>query len=112
MTTDRQRLLGVKLLHTAVWAVVAGAIFALLPAIACDRKAVFGWLHVIILAEIAALSASRWTCPLTHVAERYTDDRRPNFDIFLPLPVARWNKQIFTAILVAAWGWAAARWLL
>jgi hypothetical protein len=46
------------------------------------------------------------------VAERYTDDRRPNFDIFLPLPVARWNKQIFTAILVAAWGWAAARWLL
>jgi hypothetical protein len=93
-----------KLLHSAVWAVVAGAIFALLPAIACDRKAVFGRLHVIILAEIATLAASRWTRPLTRVAERYTDDRRPNFDSFLLLPVARWSEQIFTVIPVAAWG--------
>lgn len=34
-------------------------------------------------------------------AERYTDDRTPNFDIFLPRWLARSNKQISTALLVA-----------
>ena len=33
--------------------------------------------------------------PLTAVAARYTDDRRANFDIYLPEWLARYNKQIF-----------------
>jgi len=36
-----------------------------------------------------------WRCPLTDVAARYTDDRRANFDIYLPEWLARYNKQIF-----------------
>ena len=48
---------------------------------------------------------------MLHVAARYTDDRSPNFDIFLPRALARWNKEVFTVLLVIAWGWAASRWL-
>ncbi len=109
--TDTQRLRGIKLLHTAVWAVVAGAIFALYPAITLDAPAAFGWLHGIIGAEILALALFRWKCPLTYLAERYTSERSPNFDIYLPRGLARWNKEIFTVILVAAWVMAGVRWL-
>ncbi len=94
-----------------MWAVIAGAIFALFPAIAFDDRALFAGLHVPIVAEIVVLAAFRWTCPLTHVAARYTDDRSPNFDIFLPRTLARWNKEVFTVLLVVAWCWAAWHWL-
>jgi hypothetical protein len=33
-------------------------------------------------------------CPLTAVAARHTDDRRDNFDIYLPEWLARWNKHL------------------
>ncbi|MGF1467093.1 MAG: hypothetical protein ACFCGT_13280 [Sandaracinaceae bacterium] len=107
-----RRLLLVKLVHTAVWVVVAGAVFALFPAIAFDRPGLFARLHLVIVAEILVLVAFRWTCPLRHIAARYTDDRSVNFDIFLPDVIARWNKPIFTTILLVAWSWAAWRWLL
>jgi hypothetical protein len=106
-----RRLAQIKIVHTAVWAVVAGSIVALFPSIAFDQRALFAALHVPILAEIVVLAAFRGTCPLTHVAARYTDDRSPDFDIFLPRLLARWNKEVFTALLLVAWTWAAWRWL-
>lgn len=109
---DARRLVLVKLVHTAVWAVVAGSIFALYPAIAWGELTVFAGLHVVIVAELLVLIAFKGTCPLTHVAARYTADRSPNFDIFLPRALAKWNKEVFTFILVVAWAWAAWRWLL
>jgi hypothetical protein len=36
-----------------------------------------------------------WFSQNTDVAARYTDDRRDNFDIYLPLWLARYNKLIF-----------------
>ena len=41
------------------------------------------------------VAVNRWQCPLTAVAARYTDDRRDNFDIYLPEWLARHNKLIF-----------------
>jgi hypothetical protein len=38
--------------------------------------------------------------PLTAIAERYTDDRRANFDIWLPEWLARHNKSIFGTMFV------------
>jgi hypothetical protein len=38
----------------------------------------------------------------TAVAARYTDDRRTNFDIYLPEWLARYNRQIFGPCFVAA----------
>jgi hypothetical protein len=51
--------------------------------------------------ECLVLLVNRMRCPLTGVAARYTADRRDNFDIYLPLWLARYNKHIFGSLFVA-----------
>jgi len=95
-----RRLRTVRLLHTAVWAVFAGCIVAI-PVLAWQRR--FGAAAVlagIVLGEVVVLWLNRWRCPLTAVAARYTDDRRANFDIYLPEWLARYNQQIFGPLYV------------
>jgi hypothetical protein len=55
----------------------------------------------VVFVEVAMLLLNRWRCPLTDIAERYTDDRRDNFDIYLPEWVARHNKTIFGGLYLA-----------
>ena len=105
-------LLWIKLLHTAVWALMAGAILAL-PVTAFARQ--FRWaliLTALVVCECAVLALNRGRCPLTEVAARFTDDRAPNFDIYLPVWLARNNKVIFGTLfalseLVVLWRWLA-----
>jgi hypothetical protein len=56
------------------------------------------------------LILNRWRCPLTSVAARYTDDRRDNFDIYLPEWIARHNQLIFGTLYVAGIIFTLARW--
>lgn len=67
-------------------------------------------LHTVIFVEVVVLVANRWRCPLTDVAARYTDDRRDNFDIYLPLWLARHNKEIFGGLYAAGIAYAVATW--
>jgi hypothetical protein len=99
-TATNRTLLAVKLAHTLVWAVFAGCIL-LLPYFAWRghlRTAAI--LIAVVMLEVVVLLANRFRCPLTGVAARYTEDRRDNFDIFLPLWLARYNKQIFGTMFV------------
>ncbi len=106
-------LVVVKLVHTAVWAVFAGCIVAI-PVLAWQgRLGVATLLAVVVLVEVIVLWLNGWRCPLTDVAARYTDERRANFDIYLPEWLARYNKQIFgplygAGLLVLAILWVAA----
>ena len=94
-------LRAVKVVHTVAWAVFAGCIL-ILPMAAWRKNFPAALLLIaIILVEVAVLIANRFRCPLTDVAARYTDDRRDNFDIYLPLWLARYNKQIFGTLFVA-----------
>lgn len=85
----------IKLLHTVVWAVFAGSIL-LIP-----MAALLGWWRLtfiligLVSLECVVLVFNRMKCPLTGVAARYTDNRQDNFDIYLPLWLARYNKHIF-----------------
>lgn len=63
--------------------------------------AVASVLVAIVCAEILVLAANGMRCPLTAVAARYTTDRADNFDIYLPLWLARYNKHIFGSLFVA-----------
>ena len=54
-----------------------------------------------LLAEVLVLAINRMRWPLTDVAEKYTEDRAANFDIYLPLWLARHNKSIFGSLFVA-----------
>jgi len=66
------------------------------------------WIIAAVFAEGVVLLINKGRCPLTPWAERHTDDRRPNFDIYLPVWLAKWNKWIFT--LLFALGLGVALW--
>jgi hypothetical protein len=69
-------------------------------AVVAGRFGAAAILAPLVLGEVVVLWLNRWSCPLTAVAARYTDDRRANFDIFLPEWLARYNKQIFGPVYV------------
>ena len=96
-----RRLRTIKLLHTAVWAVFAGGIVAIPVLTLQERFHLAAVLALIVLGEVIVLSINRWRCPLTTIAARYTEDRRANFDIYLPEWLARYNKQIFGPLYLA-----------
>jgi hypothetical protein len=94
-------LRAVKIVHTLAWALFAGCIVAL-PLAAWRRNFLAATVLIaVVLVEVVILLFNRFKCPLTDVAARYTDDRRDNFDIYLPLWIARYNKQIFGTLFVA-----------
>jgi hypothetical protein len=76
-----------------------------------DEFATVAVLTAVVMVEVAVLAANRLRCPLTAVAARFTDDRRANFDIYLPLWLATWNKQIFSALFVGGLLFTLVRWL-
>jgi len=101
----------VKAAHTVVWAFFAACIVAIPIASVLGAHSVAAWLAAVVLVEVAVLALNDMRCPLTAVAARYTVDRRPNFDIFLPEWLARHNKVVFGTLYVAGVVFALARWL-
>jgi len=105
-------LRAIKRIHTVIWAFFVACILAipLLTLLGRFRLAVV--FVAIVAFEVLVLVVNRMTCPLTDVASRYTDDRRANFDIYLPEWLARHNKTIFGSLYVAAILLLVARWLV
>jgi polyferredoxin len=91
----------IKLAHTVVWALLVAVILAI-PVMAWQERVIAtAVLTGIMLGEVLVLVVNGWRCPLTDLAARYTDDRRANFDIYLPLWLAANNKRIFGSIFAA-----------
>ncbi len=104
-------LLTIKLAHTAVWALLAGCVVAI-PIVAWrDELALAAVLCAVVFVEVLVLLFNEWRCPLTPMAARYTDDRRANFDIFLPEWLALYNKQIFGSLYIIGLVVVLYRWL-
>jgi hypothetical protein len=108
-------LIMVKLLHTAIWLFFAGCIVAIPFAGISGR---FGWAAILtglVLLECAVLAINRGRCPLTDLASRYTearvDTQVDNFDIYLPLWLARQNKMIFGTLFVIGELFVFGRWM-
>src|SRR5579872_5158044 len=105
-------LIGIKLLHTAIWLFFAGCIVAI-PFAGAQRH--FRWaalLTGLVLVECAVLALNRGRCPLTDLAGRYTDERPDNFDIYLPLWLARRNKTIFGTLFVVGELFVLGEWFI
>jgi hypothetical protein len=110
-TSQSNALRAVKLVHTAVWAFFASCILAI-PAFAWRANYGYASLFIgIVFIEVLVLVLNGWRCPLTPVAARYTDDRRDNFDIYLPESLARHNKFIFGVLYVAGIFFTLVRWM-
>ena len=104
-------LTAIKLLHTVIWAFLAGCILAL-PVLAAFRR--FRWaaiITVIILLECGVLAVNGGRCPLTNLAARYAVDRGSNFDIYLPNWLAEHNKVVFGVLFVAGESVVLGYWL-
>jgi predicted MFS family arabinose efflux permease len=90
----------IKLVHTAVWAVFASAILAIPIYAWLGAWRITFFLIALVTAECLVLVFNRMRCPLTGAAARHTDERQENFDIYLPLWLARWNKHVFGTLFV------------
>jgi hypothetical protein len=108
--TDAKALTVVKIAHTAIWVFFVACILG--APVAASR----GWFLLaavfigLVAMEAAVLLVNRWSCPLTGIAARYTDDRRDNFDIYLPQWLARHNKTIFTPLYLLGAAYTLVAW--
>jgi hypothetical protein len=101
----------VKSLHTAIWVFFATCVLAIPVAVFAGNESLAWLLIAIVAVEVLIIVVNRWRCPLTNVAARYTSDRRDNFDIYLPLWLARYNKIIFGTVFAVGLVYAALRFL-
>ena len=102
MMKDRSKLIAVKMIHTVVWAIFASSILAI-PVCAFNKNMSLAWGFIgFVLIEVIVLLINSMRCPLTDIASRYTSERPDNFDIYLPLWLARNNKVIFGGLYIAS----------
>lgn len=98
---NQGKLIIVKTAHTFVWALFAGSIIAT-PVCTYLTKFIVSFILIcIVLFEVLILALNKFKCPLTGIAARYTSDRKDNFDICLPLWLAKYNKKIFGTLYIA-----------
>ncbi|MGH9423324.1 MAG: hypothetical protein ACRD3J_25345 [Thermoanaerobaculia bacterium] len=107
----KTELRAIKLAHTAVWAFFAGCIVAIPICALVQRLDIAVTLIAIVFIEVLVLLFNGWRCPLTGIAARYTEERRDNFDIYLPEWLARHNKVIFGMLYLLGILVTLARWL-
>lgn len=102
----------VKLLHTAIWAFFVACIVALPVAGWYRRFDIALILMSLVLLECAVLAVNRGRCPLTTLAARFTLDRSPAFDIYLPQWLAKWNKTLFGTLFLVNCLLLVAEWMV
>lgn len=104
-------LRSVKLLHTVIWLLFVLCILAIPLLGWLGRFRPAAWLVGVVMGEVLVLVCNGLRCPLTGLAARYTGDRRDNFDIYLPLWLARHNKSVFGTLFVLGSLYTLVRWL-
>jgi hypothetical protein len=104
-------LTAIKVAHTIVWGFFVACIVAIW-AFAWSGNVRSAALSIgIVLIEVIVLIWNGLHCPLTPIAARYTDDRRANFDIYLPEWLARHTKVIFGGLYAGGIVLTLARWI-
>ncbi len=111
MRAREVQLRTVKLVHTLAWAFFAGCVIGIPFAAHAGRLGLAGVLIACVACESLVLAFNAWRCPLTGIAARYTEDRRANFDIYLPEWLARYNKEVFGSLYAAGIAWTLWVWL-
>ena len=101
MTTNVKLVL-VKILHTLIWLFFNVVIF-LLYAVIIGKIDKWVWICVsLIILELITLIVFKKICPITLIARKYSDSQKDNFDIYLPNWLAKYNKEVYTAIVLIA----------
>ena len=99
--TGNNKLQLIKSFHTLVWLFYNLVVFYLLYAVIVNQIDKWVWICVgLVILEGIVLAINKLRCPLTIVAEKYSDSEEDNFDIYLPNWLAKYNKTIYTLIFV------------
>jgi hypothetical protein len=99
--TDNSKLIAIKLIHTMVWTFFNGVIFYLAYAVLINRIDKWIWICLsFILLEGLLLLVFKRICPITIIARKYSKSNKENFDIYLPNWLAKYNKEIYSIIVL------------
>ncbi len=91
----------IKSIHTFVWIIMASANFLAFYLAFIGNFGAWFWAALVLLsAEIIVITANKWKCPITGWAEKHTSSRHPNFDIYLPEWLAKYNMRIFSVLII------------
>jgi polyferredoxin len=100
VNSAKQKLVLIKLLHTAIWIFFNLVLIYLFYAVIANRIDLWFWLGIgAFFLEFVVLLAFQWNCPLTFWARNYSDSTRHNFDIYLPEWIAQHNKTIYSILI-------------
>jgi len=98
---DQTKLTLIKIIHTVIWIFFNFVIFYMLYAVIMNKLDHWLWIgYGLFVLEGIILVAFKFFCPLTVMARKYSNSSKANFDIYLPNWLAKYNKQIYTSILV------------
>lgn len=95
------KLIIIKIAHTAIWIFFNVVIFYMLYAVIVNKLDKWLWMgYAFIILEGFTLLLFKFFCPLTLMARKYSNSAKDNFDIYLPNWLAKYNKLIYTVIMV------------
>lgn len=101
--SDDIKLALIKLLHTLIWIFFNVVIFYLCYAVFINKIDKWVWICIgLIATEGIVLLMFKNLCPITVIARNYSSSKKDNFDIYLPNWLAKYNKQIYSAIVLFA----------
>lgn len=99
--TDENKLIFLKSLHTLIWVFFNVVIFYFVYAVIVNKIDRWVWICLgLVVLEGLVLLIFKSFCPITIVARKYSDSTKDNFDIYLPNGLAKYNKRIYTTIMV------------
>lgn len=99
------KLISIKLIHTAIWIFFNVVIFYMLYAVLVNKIDKWLWIgYGLFILEGLVLWYYKFFCPLTIVARRYSVSTKANFDIYIPEWLAKYNKLLYTSLLVVILG--------
>ncbi|MCJ7582586.1 MAG: hypothetical protein MUP98_18890 [Candidatus Aminicenantes bacterium] len=98
---NNKKLIFIKTLHTLIWFFFVSIIFYVLYCGIVNKINVYTWISIgLVIFEGFILLIFRMYCPSTLIARKYSNSKKDNFDIYLPILIARYNKQIFTTLFL------------
>lgn len=98
---NETKLTLVKTIHTLIWLFFNVVIFYMLYAVIVNKLDKWLWIgYGLIFLEGITLLVFKFFCPLTLIARKYSTSTRDNFDIYLPNWLAKYNKLIYTGIMI------------
>lgn len=102
---NETKLTIIKIIHTLVWLFFNVVIFYMLYAVLVNKLDKWLWIgYGLFILEGITLLLFKFFCPLTVLARKYSNSIKENFDIYLPNWLAKYNKLIYTSVLVMIMG--------